>query len=205
MSVDDISEYTFLGLSNRGKPLGPVKSLGYLVGLVDSPDHRIVDPFPAKRILVWLCDVEEQVKDASQLLARQENFFSRYFPHGFFPQTPVMLTKAWSPISAMLERGFNPAMLRREPEIRATASGIWEPGSITSSGTTPIKDCRTSEELFWAVLSEACDRGRKREMLISVIAKPGWLYESAIGSLPRWSSEEMAKSDRILWKRTPEG
>ncbi len=40
-------------------------------------------------------------------------------------------------------------------------------------------------------------------MLVSLIAEPGWWYESGIDSLPHWGPEELAKADRILWSRTP--
>src|ERR1700730_8357287 len=101
MNDINAAEYSFLGLLNHGTPLHLETSLGYLVGLADSPDHKIVEPLPAKRILCWLSEVEEQSPGGSHLLERQQSFFSRYFPKGYFPQTPVMAAKEWSPISAM--------------------------------------------------------------------------------------------------------
>jgi hypothetical protein len=35
-----------------------------MVGLVDKPDHKISDPLPAKRILSYIFDVEEQPNEA---------------------------------------------------------------------------------------------------------------------------------------------
>jgi hypothetical protein len=204
MNKSNISEYSYLGLKNHGNPLEVGVTLGYVVGLVDSANHKINETLPAKRILMWLDEVEEQCPDASYLLERQQSFFTRYFPEGYFPQTPVMFTKEWSPISAMLEFGLNPIALARERKTWAVATGIWEPMPIKVSEISNMNECRTVEELFWAVLDEAASRAKQRRMFISVIASPGWNYETKIDSLPKWSKEEVIKADRILWKRTPE-
>ena len=102
----------------------------------------------------------------------------------------------------MLERGLNPVVLRREQRVRAVATGIWQPTTFESP--KPIQACKTVEDLFWAVLSEAFQRAAKRKLLVSVIAEPGWSYETKVESLGRWSGLEVAKADRILWQRTPE-
>lgn len=198
----DFAKYTFAGLEGSSNP-ERFPSLCYLVGLVDSPTHKISEALPAKRILSWLYDVEEQCLNAEHLKHR-EIFFDRYFPSGYHPQTPCMLAKLWSPISAMLERGFEPEILSRDsrPSV-IVASGIWKPPVI--SGAIEIENAKTVEELYWAIMVEASRRANDRKMWISIIAQPGWDYESAIDSLPCWSAEEVAKSGRILWKRTPEG
>jgi hypothetical protein len=203
MNQHKIAEYTFLGLDNHGKSTGGAPGLAYLIGLVDSPTHEITQPLAAKRILAWLFDEEEQVRNADELFKRQVEFFTRYFPRGYFPQTPCMLTKSWSPIGAMLQRGLAPVGLWREEKIRAVATGVWEPTGLADFKSS--KDCVTVEDLFWGVLGEAFTRARQRKMWVSVIAKPGWCYESKIGSLGKWSGEEIAKADRIIWMRTPEG
>jgi len=193
-------DYAYEGL--RGPP-GPATSLAYLVGLVDSPDHGIADPLSAKRILGWLYEIEEQAPSAALLVERQNLFAARYFPGGYFPLTPCMLVTQWSPISAMLDRGLSPVVLRKEEKHRATATGIWEPHGIESA--KEFDQCRTCEDLFWAILNEVCCRAKRKGMWVSVIAAPGWCYESGIGALPKWSAEEIAESGRIIWRRTPEG
>ena len=201
MSGFDYREYTFLGLCNHGHVLGPVTSLLYVIGLVPSSEHGIVQPVAAKRILAWLFDVEEQVESASKLLRRQTEFFSRFFPEQYYPQTPGMLTQGWSPIGALLQNGVEPKVLIREPGVKVVATGIWDPVSV--DGETRISDCTTDESLFWSILKEVSSRARDRGMLISIIAKPGWAYESEGGLLPKWDDAEVQKADRILWKRRP--
>jgi hypothetical protein len=68
-----------------------------------------------------------------------------------------------------------------------------------------VSACHTVEDLFWAVLGSVCARARERKMWISLIAQPGWMYDSAIGALPKWSAAEIKKADRIVWQRTPDG
>jgi hypothetical protein len=200
MSEHKNDDYTFAGLCGIGGERSG--SLAYLVGLVESQDHGITQLIPADRILAWLFDLEEQVKSASELLLSQDESFKRYFPMRFYPQTPVMLTRKWSPIGALLEQGLEPLVLRRSEKPRGVATGIWAPTVLRTRQTT--SDCETVQELFWAILSEVFDRARQRRLLVSVIAKPGWNYETKIDSLPKWPREEVMKSDRILWKRTPE-
>ncbi len=196
MSAHNIFDYTFLGLCDRGKLQLLGGSLAYLVGLVPSANHEITDFKVAKTTLRLLYDLEEQAEDAAALLELREVLSKDYNP-----QTPVMVTQAWSPVGAMLERGFEPLVLRREDARKSFATGIWSPATV--GGTRPIPDCRTPEELFWSVLAEAVCRATDRKMLISIIAAPGWAFEMAIGSLPKWTRGEIANADRILWARTP--
>jgi hypothetical protein len=199
-------EYTFDGLKHpvggAASDPGQCPSLCYLVGLTDSPTHKISDALVAKRILGWLYEFEEQALNAEHLKAGEE-FFSRYFEAGYHPQTPCMVVKQWSPISAMLERGFEPRVLKRETKWRAAASGIWEPPTL--SGILEITSARTVEELFWAIVAKAASRAIERHGWISIIAKPGYDYDSAVGSLPTWPVEEVARAGRVLWQRTPAG
>ena len=114
-----------------------------------------------------------------------------------------MVTKAWCPIGSMLERGFEPLVLRREEKIRAAATGIWDP--VASDNRKEPSSCHTVEELFWAILQQVSQRGTERGLWVSIVAQPGWFYPSAIGSLPKWSRGEIEKADRVIWQRTPEG
>jgi hypothetical protein len=189
-----------LGLCGRGGEGSG--TLAYLVGLVDRENHGITQLIAAERILEWLFDLEEQVKSASELVLNQERCFLRYFPIGYYPQTPVMLTRKWSPISALLERGLEPLVLRKGDKPRGVATGVWSPVAILDA--KEVSNCNTVEELFWGIVSLAFDRAKERQMLVNVVAQPGWNYETKIGSLPKWADKEVAKADRILWKRTPE-
>ncbi len=198
------ADFTFAGLvggrnTDEGNP-----SLCYLVGLVDSPSHEISNVLTAERILSWLYDAEEQSANAEELKSG-ESFFNRYFDGGYHPQTPCMLVKVWSPISAVLDRGFEPEMLNKDQSRphRSAVSGIWKPQIIT--GAVELEKASTVEDLFWSVMAKVSRRAVSQKMWISIIAKPGWHYDSAIGSLPTWRPEEMAKAGRVLWKRTPEG
>lgn len=178
-------------------------SLVYLLGLADSPDHEITSHEPAKSILSYLFDTEEQVSSGKDLLSSQKNFCSRYFAGGYFPQTPCMLTKLWSPIGAMLTRNMEPVVLNRsDRKVYAVATGIWEPCNIDLA--EPLENCKTVASLFWAILNEASRRARERKMWVSVIACPGWSYDTKIDSLPRLSAGQVAEADRILWRRTPD-
>jgi hypothetical protein len=203
MSKYAVADYTFNGLDSLGEPTGGPPYLAYLVGLADSQDHKISDPVVAKRILGYLYEIEEQKPDSHSLLESEARFLSRMSADGFRPQTPCMVTKAWSPIGAMLELGLEPVVLRREPKIRAAAASIWEPHTINSA--KPLSQCTSIEELFWGILNLVSLRGKECGLWVSVIAKPGWYYESAIGSLPHWPSWEVEKAGRIIWQRTPEG
>jgi hypothetical protein len=198
MNSEPAGNYRFESLAGRR----PCPSLAYLVGLVDSVDHRMSDPEVASRILVWLYEVEEQSPDASYLLSRQNEFFARYFSGGYFPQTPCMLTKKWSPIYAMLERGMTPFVLNRSGRVSLTATGIWDVSSLDA--TEAAQSGENFEWLFWTTLNEVLNRAKRRAMRVSVIASPGWDYKSAVDSLPRWTQEDIDKADRVLWRRTPE-
>jgi hypothetical protein len=123
-------DYSFQGLRAVANDDHPDLSLIYVVGLVDSPSHKISETEAAKPILRWLYDIEEQVPNAYTLLREQESFTSRYFRGGYFPLTPCMVVKRWSPMGAMLDRGLRPVVLRREQKILATAAGIWEPQNL---------------------------------------------------------------------------
>jgi hypothetical protein len=206
MPNHDPSHYTFQGLLNRtdgplGDP-GPISSLCYLISLTDSPAHPISEYILAKRILAWLYDCEQQSLNADHL-KENERFFERYFSGGFYPKTPVMVVRQWSPISVMLQNDFAPLTLGREAKGRSVASGIWAPPTVTES--VEIEDARTDEQLFWAIMKQVSALAEEEQKSISIVAQPGWYYASAIGSLPSWSAEEVGKSGRVLWKRTPDG
>ncbi|HWX19013.1 MAG TPA: hypothetical protein VN578_03800 [Candidatus Binatia bacterium] len=195
MNLDPANDYSFESLAGARQ----CPSLAYLLGLTDSADHKISDPQIASRILTWLFDIEEQSLDAAYLLSRQSSFFSRYFPGGYHPQSPCMLTTKWSPIHAMLEQGIKPSVLNKGGRVSLTATGIWEPCSLDSLKGVDSGDGFV--RLFWPTLVELFNRARQRGMWVSVIASPGWDYESMIDSLPRWNVEEIAKADRMLWRR----
>jgi len=197
-------DYGFHGLLYGRGEIDPegCSSLCYLVSLTNSSAHPISETLPAKRILAWLYDFEEQSINAKHLRAGEE-FFSRYFVGGFYPQTPCMVVKKWSPIRAMLERGMEPRILRRETKFRALATGIWEPQMSTAGAE--IESAATDEDLFWAIIGRVSNLSLERKMMISVIAQPGWDYASAINSLPGWSVEDVLQAGRILWKRTSQG
>jgi hypothetical protein len=206
MAVPNIRDYTFQGLRS---PVGSHKDPGdgcpalcYLIGLTDSPTHKISDPLIAKRILSWLYDTEEQASDPAHLRV-SEGFFERYFQGGYNPSTPCMVVTRWSPISSVLERGFEPLVLNRESKFLAVASGIW--GPFADLDFLEIGSAKTDEELFWAIIGVASGLAVEQKRWISIIAGPGWSYEAAIGSLPNWKSEESSKAGRVLWKRTPQG
>ena len=90
--------------------------------------------------------------------------------------------------------------MNREPKWRAVATGVWEPKII--SKVKEIESVKSDEDLFWMIIEKASHLAVEQNMCISIIAKPGWDYETAVNSLPRWSAEEVAKAGRILWKRT---
>lgn len=199
MNEYEPADYTFLGLCQNGKPLASVRSLVYQVGLVDSVRNEICDLKVVNTLLPLIFTAEEQIDNPSFFLEWQEDTL----PKGYHPQTPCMLTIGWSPISALLEQGFAPVLLSRNTGALANAVGIWRPVPFRSSKT--IADSETFEQLFWAILTEAFRRAEDRNALVSIIAEPGWDYDTAVGSLPNWSEQDIARADRILWKRTPEG
>lgn len=198
MSRYNPSEYTFDGLAFPGNP-SPHRYLAYVLGLVNGPDNPISNARKAAGLLTLLYDMEEQLKDPESLLGWQQ----ASLPKGYLPVTPCMVTEGWSPIAAILERGLEPVLLKREPTRHATATGIWEP--VDGESGLDIESAKTVEQLFWAMLLETSRRAIVRKMLVSIIACPGWGYVTAIGSLPKWGSEELKIADKILWKRTPEG
>lgn len=202
-----IEDYTFWGLLNHGEPMEtPVTTLAYVVGLVDKPQNVIANPENAKKVLAYLFDVEEQIGTAQELLSRQESFFLRIETKEYYPQTPVMLTLRWSPISAILEHGWKPLTLARHGAgtsgRRACASGIWEGRPVEN--TKPYDESGTPEQLFWHVLQKVVEQAEKRGLLISVIAKPGWSYESeVVRRLDNLTIDEAREADRVIWQRTP--
>src|SRR3954451_9328915 len=170
MSEHKVEDYDFLGLCANGKPLGTVTSLGYLVGLMDSTSNLMASPEKAGRMIGWICDIEEQVKDGADLV----NSVAERLP-GYLPQTPVMLTKSWSPIGEMLEHNLQPLLLSRRSRIRSTATGVSQPMGVPF--VTTVENAVTQEALFWAILSEVSKRATQRQLLVSVIACPGWMYK----------------------------
>ncbi len=176
----------------------PITTLAYLVALVDSSQNAVANLDKAKFVLRWLFDVEEQVENAPELLSRQHN---QYFPKAFYPQSPVMLTLKWSPISAMLERGWEPIVLDREDKGRACAFGIWKVETVESY--KPFEACQTPEELFWHVFGKVAEKAKSRGLLICIIAKPGWSYEDNFGMPCNLTLAEAQEADRVIWQRTP--
>lgn len=215
MNKYEAADYTFLGLCNKPSEsfTSPVKpstsSLVYLVSLVDSVNHPILELSVAHRTLVCTFEMDAATTNAAGMIEIQEGTLGK----GLFPQTPAIVTKAWSPISAMLEISFEPLALKRDAIRRAVATGIWSPdlsrspkiANRISEKAGPLSAAQTSEDLFWAILPVALHRARERGKLLSVVAEPGWHYESSIGGLPRWTDAQLDQADRILWQRTPEG
>ena len=167
------TDYTFWGLFNDGEPFDtPITTLAYLIGLIETPTNGAADLKTAKYILRYLFDIEEQVRSASELISVQEE----YFPKEFYPQTPVMLTNQWSPISELINRSYAPSTLKREAKRMACAVGIWEPQAIKNLELS--KTSETPEALFWHTLSQVLEKAKDRSQLIIIIAMPGWRYES---------------------------
>jgi hypothetical protein len=194
----EAKDYTFLGLSSNGVELeSPLKSLAYLVGLVDTAKNEVTDSKKAYFVLGCLFDIEEQVGSYSELISLQENDF----PAGFWPQTPVMVTTQWSPISALLEKDWEPLVLSRQSQRWACASGVWRPKQVEAA--KPYTECKTPEELFWSILKEVVEKAQAREQLISVIACPGWSYANNLRSPQNLNLVEAEKADRVIWQRTP--
>lgn len=183
----------------------PITTLAYLVSLVESPEHEIANLKTAKFVLELLFSIEEQVANASELLSLQE----KNLPKAFFPQTPVMLARRWSPISALLEQGFSPLALAREVRVpgsrrlgrMACASGIWRINSLRSA--KGVDECVSPEELFWHVLKASVEKANKKNLLLSIIAQPGWSYEDNIDRPQNLTLLEAEKADRVIWQRTP--
>lgn len=203
MTDYDPADYSFWGLWNNNRPPSPVDiitSMAYLICLVPEGADESEDLGWVNSALGCLFDIEEQTDSAKELLERQ----SEFFPANVHPQTPVMVTaKRWSPIETLLRHNWTPKFLVRESKtkIMACASGTWEFGVVPKS--LPLAECRTSEQLFWHVISQVEKKGRERNQLLSVILKPGWSYEDNLESPFNLSQEEAARADRVLWQRTP--
>jgi hypothetical protein len=200
-----IEDYTFASLLHNGPAIEtPVDTLAYLISLVDGPGNPVMDLQVAGRFLGWLYDVEEQVHSLTELLLQQGSAASVY-PNGLYPQTPVMLTKKWSPISAMLENDLEPLALVRMDRRRACASGIWKLQLEEIPDSKSLDECSTAEDLFWHVLRKISDKAKARNLLVSIIAKPGWSYDHDvhINTLRNMTFKEAERADRVIWQRTP--
>lgn len=193
---EKIADYTFAGLLGSNAP-PPLTSLAYLVALVESSDNGILDLTTAKFVLRYLFDVEEQVKHPLELIAVME----RGFPKSFLPQTPVMVTEKWSPVSAVLESGWRPEKLFREEKPMACTSGVWQPRD--AAGAKPRNECNTAELLFWHIIDKVVTKAKLRSLLINIVAMPGWSYKSNIGRPQNLTLEEAQQADRVIWQRTP--
>jgi hypothetical protein len=194
-----VADYTFLGLVNHSAPLEfGLESLAYLVALVDSAQNEICDLDKTESVLAWLYEVEEQAKSAADLVSQQNSIF---FPKGYFPQTPVMATLKWSPISEMLERGWDPLFLKRAATPMACASGIWKPEEVRNAPS--LENCKTHRELFWHIMMKVVQKVSSRGLLLSVVAQPGWTYHKNLEAPCNFSLEEAKKADRVVWQRTP--
>ncbi|HSH95907.1 MAG TPA: hypothetical protein VK968_17305 [Roseimicrobium sp.] len=204
MSRYNPADFTFVALDSPRAPSGISDSLGYIVGIVDPADQTIADPVVARQILAYLYSIEGRIQsDSGYLLRLQKSYCAQFFSGRYFPMTPCMITKGWSPVATLLEKGFEPELLNREIRIQACASGIWKPASLGSLDGLGNGD--DVESLFWGVLEKISKAAEDMHFHVSVIARPGWVYEREIGSLPTWSKAEVEKSGRVVWKRTPEG
>lgn len=195
------SDYTFDALCLKNK--SPViDTLAYVIGLVDSEKHGAGDPGTGRhKILYPLSEGEGQVSSPKELLRMQAEFL----PPNYLPQTPVMFVRRWSPITSILHLGFEPVTLSRKADGApfAIASGIWKPGVVSNAKS--MGDSTTDEELFWAVMNEVFNRAHKLNWLVNVLAEVGWSYKNQVGTLQKWNDKEIAKSGRVIWKRTVDG
>lgn len=167
-------DYSFSSLVTNRPRFLLVNTLAYLVALVDSAQNEIMNLKKAKFVLSYLFEVEEQVESASELASLHQ---SHHFPKQYFPQSPAMLTIKWSPIAALLESGWAPeALVRTTKGFHDCASGIWAPRAALKA--KPYAECETPEELFWYLTSKVVEKANERGLLISIIACPGWMYES---------------------------
>ncbi len=196
----DINDFTFDALCGNFKS-PKIDTLAYLVGLVDLEIHVMADPKKAKHVLYVLSEAEEQIEDADNLLGWQ----AEVHPKNYFPQTPMMLVKNWSPIVAVIEKGFKPESLKWcSAGPSNIASGIWKPRIC--EGAKKISDCQTDEELFWGIMNEVFKRAIDRNLLVNIIATIGWSYDhQGVGALAVWDAKEIAKADRVIWQRTIKG
>lgn len=192
MNTDD---FTFEGLGGGGQY---VTSLAYLVTLIP-PTASVFCDEANDRILAAQYDFEEQAKNPSDLLEGEK----LHLPPGVMPQTPVMITKGWSPLASVLKRGIEPKFMRRHEKAGRLAVGIWLPRILGQ--TKEIKKSQTDEDLFWAIFDKVCGKAIRDNLVVCILAQTGWSYEYAVGSLQNWTAKEIEKADRVLWKRTPKG
>jgi hypothetical protein len=197
----NIGEYTFEALCLKN--VGPkIETLAYVVGLVDSEQHVAGIPDTARhKILYPLSECEVHVARAKDILKMQAQFL----PSNYLPQTPVMFVRRWSPITSMLNKGFEPITLTRKAENApfAVATGIWKAG--IAPGAKKVPDCTTDEELFWAIMSEVFEKARNQVSCVNIIAEVGWSYKKQVGRLQTMNDKEVAKSGRVIWKSTVDG
>src|SRR5690242_15730827 len=118
-------------------------------------------------MLYRLAESEGLFKSPEELLGWQ----AEIMPTNYSRQTPVMFARRWSPIAAVLQKGFEPITLKRNTTSGPTgvAAGIWLPG-VTET-TKPVADCETDEDLFWAIMNKVFKRARERSCLVSIIAQ----------------------------------
>ena len=193
-------DYTFYGLRNNLSEDSLMDrlldTLAYVVGLKEIEPDEIANLKTANFVLGYLYDVEAQVLSGLELLDRQK---IDQFPGGYLPQTPVMLAQEWSPISALLEHGFKPIILRREQTRWACASGVWDIASVIPY--KELEQCHCDEDLFWHVLGKVIEKKNTNRFLVSIIAKPGWSYKH--GDLKNINLDEAIRADRVIWQRKP--
>jgi hypothetical protein len=191
------ADYSFSGLTSSSVEIArQITSLAYIIGLVKTAQNEIGDAQKAHSVISFLFETEEQAESGPDLVSLQ-----KYYPQGFFPQTPAMVVLKWSPIFAMLERGWEPLVLSRETRPWSCASGIWKPQAVEHS--KPYEECWNPEELFWSVLSAVVGKAKARDLLVCVSACPGWSYEDYLDSPCNLDLEEAKKADRVIWQRTP--
>ena len=127
MNDYNIADFTFEALCLHNK--GPkIDTLAYLVGLVNSVKHPAGNPDIARyKILYPLSEGEHHMETPEDLL----DWSAQILVENYFPQTPVMFVQRWSPIVAMIEKGFEPESLARlAAGPHAVASGIWKPNTL---------------------------------------------------------------------------
>lgn len=190
----DPKDFTFESLG--GGKYRP--SLAYIVALIEPGSDSFRDA-GTDWVLAAQYDFEEQAQSPTDLLKGER----LHMPNGVFPQTPVILTRGWSPLASVLERGLEPTFIRRRERAGDLAVGIWMPHILGDS--KDIESCGTDKELFSAIFDKVSAKAIERGLAVCILAKAGWNYEDAIGSLPRWSAKEVMQADRVLWKRTPDG
>jgi hypothetical protein len=193
----NVDDFTFEALCLEN--IGPkIDTLAYLVGLVDSVKHPAGNPDTARyKILYPISEGEHHMETPEDLV----DWSAQILLENYLPQTPVMFVQRWSPIIAMIENGFEPeSLMRLAAGPSAVASGIWKPN--TCAGAKNFNDCESDEDLFWTIMTESFRRAKEHGYLVNIIAQVGWSYDHMIGGLAKWDDERVAKSGRILWKRT---